>query len=261
MPALSRSARLGLSACALIGGKAAAYQRGDVLATVVRTQADERRTPWTDLPRAAMPRFRTASTAVVDLPLPSPLPSGGGDSAYLDTAVHASFAFSDNRFVVPWLSLTSPRSGTSHGGGALAELKATSVLQAMQVTFLFSGADVLQVQWVGEYEESAAGAERIAANATGKVGRRFHRVKIRYEWREVAEHDLEGGLVLALLTGLAAAAASICLTCARDEQGKEKGTANSYPNGTSYASTRAHASAARSGRSGFRGGYGGGKYT
>jgi hypothetical protein len=106
----------------------AAYQRGDVVSTLARTQYAGWRMPWTEVARSEMPKFREPSIVWLAPPVPRE-----GDDADATKAFQLSLAFSESRFVVPWVSTR-----TQHGEAAFR-------LRYLKVTFLYSGSDILQV--------------------------------------------------------------------------------------------------------------------
>jgi len=106
-----------------------AYQRGDVVSTLARTQYAGWRTPWTELARSEMPIFREPSIVLLAPPVPQ-----DADETDESKAFQLSLAFSESRFVVPWVSTR-----TQHGD------KASFRLRYLKITFLYSGSDILQV--------------------------------------------------------------------------------------------------------------------
>jgi len=119
----------------LLPWRAAAYQRGDVVSTLVRTQHGGWRTPWTEVMRSEMPRFREDTVIRVQPPVPSEVL---GDAYRPDEPFKLSLAFSESRFVVPWVKTQTQGGGSRH------------VLKYLQLTFFYSGSDILQVKWTGD---------------------------------------------------------------------------------------------------------------
>lgn len=106
-----------------------------------------------------------------------------------------SLAFSHSKFVVPWITISS---GNGH------------VLTDLTVTFLYSGSDLTQVKWNGEYSEAPVILEKESeANMA-------HKLKVKYEWNEVVEHDVESGLIFMCATTLVTALALLSWICLRN---------------------------------------------
>ena len=76
-----------------------------------------------------MPKFREHSIVLLAPPVPH-----DADEADEAKAFQLSLAFSESRFVVPWVSTR-----TQHGD------QASFRLRYLKVTFLYSGSDILQV--------------------------------------------------------------------------------------------------------------------
>ena len=214
------------------------YQRGDVVSTLARTQYAGWRTAWTEVLRNEMPRFRVDSPPLI-LKLPAPHEGIAPGEAF-----KLSLAYSDNKFVVPW-ALVSDGRGRS--------------LSSLVVTFLYSGSDIVQVKWNGDYTlsgDNGKGGGRATADSQSRNEKKSNakrgsvkaddgihgknsggddgvgeddadevhsgeslptELKLRYEWYEVVEHDVESGLVVMFAVSMAAALAVLCITCGRDE--------------------------------------------
>ena len=81
-------------------------------------------------------------------PLPREAKAGSGGEAPPSSPwepFKLSLAFSESRFVVPWIT-TSHHSGSGDGGAA----PGLTSLRYLRLTFLFSGSDILQVKWSGD---------------------------------------------------------------------------------------------------------------
>ena len=156
-----------------------------------------------------MPRFREPSVLWLAPPRPRQAIISIGKHASVDgsdeaDALKLSLAFSESRFVVPWVATRSSGSGETHA------------LRLLKVTFLYSGSDLLQVKWGGDYKAYATDVVKVLeTNSSGS--RPPNSVAVQYEWVEVAEHDLESGLVLMFAVCLAAALASLIATCSRGD--------------------------------------------
>ena len=111
-----------------------------------------------------------------------------------------SLAYADSKFIVPWTTL-----GDGSTGG--------QVLSTLVLTFLYSGSDIVQVKWSGEYEAGAgggrgggkgegAGGEGNDGGGGAKRDEGLEPLSIKYEWTEVVEHDVESGLIVLFGTTL-----------------------------------------------------------
>jgi hypothetical protein len=111
-----------------------------------------------------MPRFREEAATVLSPPVPHEATialksaAARGQTSELAPDFKLSMAFSESRFVVPWVSTIAkrPRRHSSKSPltqeGVLHEEGEVSTLRHLKVTFLYSGSDILQVKWDGEYK-------------------------------------------------------------------------------------------------------------
>mmetsp|Transcript_11920 Transcript_11920/g.14410 ORF Transcript_11920/g.14410 Transcript_11920/m.14410 type:complete len:233 (-) Transcript_11920:9-707(-) len=168
------------------------YRRGDAISTLVRTQHNGWRTPWTEVSRSEMPQFREDSVLRLQPPI------------HPETALEPSepfkisLSYSDSIFVVPWVATLHP-----------AEDGIQSSLNYLKVSLFFSGTDILQVKWKGKYKNKKEGDTLFNRTKSPEV-------MIQYEWIEVVEHDVEAGLIIMFSISLLAAFGALFTLCSRE---------------------------------------------
>jgi len=234
-----------------------AYRRGDVISTLVRSEKGPWRTPWVETLRSEMPHFREESATVLSPPVPHQatidLKSASASSEPrkdVSPDFKISMAFSESRFVVPWVSTVAK-------GRGLSDSTKLSTLRHLKVTFLYSGSDILQVKWDGEYKTQAETEESRgwtlttdahnkgnSTRSANKQNQYNHDLVVKYEWLEVVEHDVESGLVLMFAATLLSVFVSLIFTCGRSEEAAlatttpEMGNRRAPPTAAAYSAGR-----------------------
>ena len=148
------------------------YDYGDPVSMLKRTEQGEWRTKWSPAGSFMSPRFGQNSTIHLT-------PEFQRHSYSKDIVFKVSFSFSDNRFIVPWITIAD-------GKGHYA--------RAIVLEFFASGNDVTGIR--------LRTVDRIAGEPPRKI-------TVTYAWKLQATVDAEKGLSAVLLFGFSVTMATL----------------------------------------------------